>query len=367
MQKSVCLFILFVTCFFMLSFSAGAVDISAKGAVLLEIDSGDVVFGKNEHAPLPMASTTKIMTALVVLENARLSDTVAIEPNMVGIEGSSIYLRVGEVLTVEDLLYALLLESANDASVALAIHTSGSVEAFADMMNQKACELGLKSTNFTNPHGLDDTNHYTTAHDLAIIASNAMQNEDFARIVSTKKSVIPLSNGEGSRVLVNHNRLLRTYNGAIGIKTGYTKRCGRCLVSSAERNGVRLICVTLNAPNDWNDHKALLDYGFTQYESINLATPGCYTVELCTIGGNKSTFIASNDQALTVTLKKGAHDFYAILEANRLISAPVHENEAVGTIAFYDGNTLLGRLPLLAKDTVEKLNYKKSLFERIFG
>ncbi len=367
MRRLLCLFIFTAFCLIILSFSAYALDVSAKGTVLLEAESGDIVYGKNEHARLPMASTTKIMTALVVLENAELDDVVTIEPCMVGIEGSSIYLREGEHLTVEELLYALLLESANDASVALAIHVSGDIDSFADLMNEKAKELGLTSTHFTNPHGLDDEEHFTTPYELGIIATYAMKNETFAKIVSTKSTVIPLNNGEGSRVLVNHNRLLRSYNGAIGIKTGFTKRCGRCLVSSASRDGVTLICVTLNAPNDWQDHKALLDYGFTQYESISLATPGCYTIELNSIGGEKSTFIAENNEGLKVTLKRQKHSISAVLEANRLISAPIKEGDLVGQINFYDYDTLIGQVPLYAKENVKKLNYKKSIFERIFG
>ena len=171
MRRLLCLFIFAAFCLIILSFSAYALDVSAKGTVLLEAESGDIVYGKNEHARLPMASTTKIMTALVVLENAELDDVVIIEPCMVGIEGSSIYLREGEHLTVEELLYALLLESANDASVALAIHVSGDIDSFADLMNEKAKELGLTSTHFTNPHGLADDNHYTTARELATITS----------------------------------------------------------------------------------------------------------------------------------------------------------------------------------------------------
>ena len=367
MRKSVCIFILIVLCFFILSFSANAIDVSAKGAVLLEAQSHDIVFGKSEQVRLPMASTTKIMTALIVLENASLDDIVTIEPCMVGVEGSSIYLQAGEKLSVEDLLYALLLESANDASVALAIHVSGSIEAFAQLMNEKAEKLGLCNTHFTNPHGLDDNEHYTTPYELGIIAAYAMQNDNFAKIVSTKKATIPSANGESHRVLVNHNRLLHSYDGAIGIKTGFTKKCGRCLVSSATRDGVTLICVTLNAPNDWNDHKNLLNYGFTQYESLTLATPNFYNIELNAIGGIKDTFIAENDAGLNVTLKRGQHSISAVVESNRLVSAPIKKGDLVGTISFYDYDILIGKIPLYSKESVNRLSYKKSLFERLFN
>ena len=367
MRRFLSLFIFSFLCFIILPCSAQAIDISAKGSVLLEAESGDIIYGKSEHLRLPMASTTKIMTALVVLENAELDDIVTIEPNMVGIEGSSIYLRSGERLTVEELLYALMLESANDASVALAIHVAESIDSFAELMNEKARELGLTNTHFSNPHGLDSDEHFTTPYELGIIATHAMKNEVFAKIVSTKSIEIPLNNGEGTRVLVNHNRLLRSYDGATGIKTGYTKHCGRCLVSSATRDGVSLICVTLNAPNDWQDHKELLDYGFTQYESINLADASSYTIELNAIGGEKSTFFAKNTDDLKVTLKRQKHNITAILEANRLISAPIQEGERVGQISFYDYDCLIGQIPLYSTETIKKLNYKKSFFERIFS
>lgn len=367
MRKFIFLITFSILCLFILCSSVGALEISAKGAVLIEAESGDIVYGKNEHIKLPMASTTKIMTALVVLDNAELDEIVTIEPCMVGIEGSSVYLRVGEKLTVQDLLYALLLESANDASVALAIHVSGSIDDFAVLMNEKAKELGLESTHFSNPHGLDQEEHYTTPYELGVIAASAMKNEAFTKIVSTKKAVIPSFDGEGSRVLINHNKLLRSYEGAIGIKTGFTKKCGRCLVSCAVRDGVMLICVTLNAPNDWQDHKNMLDYGFTQYESISLATPYCYTVELNAIGGNKGSFLAQNCDTLQVTLKRQKHNICAVLETNRFVSAPIRKGDLVGAIVYYDNDKVIGRVPLYAKESVEKLSYKKSFFERLFS
>lgn len=367
MQRLLSISFLFVLCVLILSYSVSASDISAKGAVLVEAQSGQVVFGKNINAKMPMASTTKIMTALVVLENASLDDIVTIEPYMTGIEGSSIYLHPGEKLTIEELLYALMLESANDASVALAYSVAGSIEGFADMMNEKAKELGLECTHFTNPHGLDSDEHYTTPYELAVIALKAMEKPKFLEIVSTAKKTIPLNNGEGTRVLINHNRLLRSYDGTIGIKTGYTKKCGRCLVSCAKRSGVMLICVTLNDPNDWHDHAALLDYGFTQYENITLANPGDYTVALNTIGGNKSTFFAENIDGLNVTLKKGNTNISAVLEANRLINVPVNKGDIVGKIVFYNNEEIIGSIPVVSKENVGALKYKKSIFERIFG
>ena len=349
------------------SISLCAMDISAKGAVLIEAQSKDVIIGKNENTTLPMASTTKIMTALVVLDSIDTSTVVKIEPCMTNIEGSSIYLHEGEELTVSELLYALMLESANDAAVALAYTVSGGIEAFADLMNEKASSLGLENTHFTNPHGLDDKDHYTTPYELGIIAACAMENPIFREIVSTYKKTIPLNGGEGTRVLINHNRLLRSYNGAIGLKTGFTKRCGRCLVSCAERDGVTLICVTLNAPNDWQDHTKMLDCGFTEYVNLELASPQDYTIKMNAINGDKCSFLATNLDGLNVTLKKDNINISAIFEADRLICAPIKKGDIIGKIVFYNNGDIIGSLDITSKEQINDIKYKKSIFERLFG
>ena len=359
---------LILLCFFMLSLSADAQGISAKGAVLIEADGNEVIFEQHKDLKLPMASTTKIMTALVVLENCQCDQEVLIEPHMTGIEGSSIYLQAGEILTVSDLLHALMLESANDAAVALAFTVGGSIEGFATLMNEKACSLGLTSTHFTNPHGLDDDEHYTTAYELALITKEALKNPTFAEIVSTYKHCIPLNNGEGTRVLVNHNKLLRSYDGAVGVKTGYTKRCGRCLVSYAKRNGVSLICVTLGDPNDWHDHKVLLDRGFDEYESVTLAEENSYKISLNVVNSEKNTFIARNASPLHVTLKKGEkNSINAVTEIKRMYFAPVKKGDFVGRIVFYNNDKEIGIVPLYATENVSNIKYKKSIFERLFG
>jgi D-alanyl-D-alanine carboxypeptidase len=350
----------------LLTFSVTAIDVSAKGAVLLEMQNKKIAYGNNPHIKLPMASTTKIMTAIVVIENASLDDVVVIEPCMTNVEGSSIYLQVGEKLTISDLLFALLLESANDASVALAYSVGGSIENFAKMMNDKACELGLSQTHFTNPHGLDNDEHYTTPYELGLIAVYAMESPVFSKIVSTYKKEIPLNNGEGVRVLINHNKLLRAYDGAIGIKTGFTKKSGRCLVSCAERDGVKLVCVTLNAPNDWNDHKAMLDFCFEKYENFKLTDDYSYTIRLNSIGGDKESFLAKSQGALNLTLEKNNVNISAVLEANRLISAPINKGDTVGRIVFYNNDLEIGSVPVKAAENVKTLNYKKSFFEGFF-
>ena len=247
-------------------YSADAVRLSARSAVLYEPSSESFLYTKNANARLPMASTTKIMTALIALERLAPDAIIEIPKAAVGIEGSSLYLEEGELISAEDLIYGLMLGSANDAAAAIAIEISGSVEEFSALMNERAEEMQLKDTSFKNPHGLDAEGHYTTAHDLAIIAAEALKNEDFKRISSSYKKDIETS--LKTRVVVNHNKLLKSYDGCIGVKTGYTKKSGRSLVSAAVREGITLIAVTINAPDDWRDHKSLLDYGFNCFSSM---------------------------------------------------------------------------------------------------
>lgn len=367
MSKLFTFILSFLTLLFSFICVCYATDISAKHAVVLEADSGEIVYEKNARIKAPMASTTKIMTAIVAIENGDLDKRISIPKEATGIEGSSIYLKEGEVLTLRDLVYALMLESANDAACAIALEIGGSIEEFSRMMNEKAKEIGLKSTKFTNPHGLDNEEHYTTAYDLASLALYAMKEPTFEEIVSTKKHVIPLGDN-GSRVLVNHNKLLRLFEGAIGVKTGFTKKSGRCLVSCAERDGVRLICVTLNAPNDWNDHKYLLSSSFDGFERIHLAEADDYTLSLGCINGEKDSFLCSNTDSLSVTLKKGNRDdIRAVTEYDRLISAPIKKGEKIGRIAFYCEERFIGECPLYSLESVKCIKYRKSILERIFG
>lgn len=231
--------------------------ISAQSAILYDCTANRILFEKDCRRQSLIASTTKIMTALVVLENCALDELVTVAPEAEGVEGSSIYLRAGEQLSVEDLLLGLMLQSGNDAAVALAIHCAGSVEGFAAKMNYLAEKLEMTGSHFMNPNGLDAEGHYSTAYDLAILTRYALENEDFARIVSTKTATLA-----GNRCVTNHNKLLWRYDGCIGVKTGYTRAAGRILVSAAERDGRRLAVVTIGDGDDWNDHQRLLDYGF---------------------------------------------------------------------------------------------------------
>ncbi len=344
--------------------SAPMPSVSAKSAVLIDADSGAVICEKDPDERLPMASTTKIMTALVAIENCEdITKEIVVSPSAVGVEGSSVYLYEGERLTLKDLLYAMLLESANDAAAAIAIEIGGSIKGFADMMNRKAAALGLENTHFENPHGLDGEDHYTTARELGKIAACAMQNETFSEIVSTYKKTIPLNGTEGVRLLINHNKLLKNYDGAIGIKTGYTKKSGRCLVSAAERDGLKLICVTLSAPDDWRDHKTLLDYGFSLYESRLLYESGEFKHVLPVVGSDREYVTLTNREDIRITLPRSVSDIEYRVEAREFEYAPVLEGEILGNLICEVKGITVAEVPLYTSYSAEIIK-ERSIWER---
>ncbi len=270
MKKFFSLFLLVLLC----SVKVSAIDISAKSAVVIDASSGRVLYEKNSRERLPMASTTKIMTGLLACESGKMDDIVTVSPVASGTEGSSLWLKIGEKMSLENLTYGLMLKSGNDAAVAIAEHLAGSIDAFSLLMNKRAKEIGANDTSFKNPNGLAEDGHFTTAYDLAQISRTAMQNDVFSKIVSTKEKTIPWEGEEWDRVLKNHNKMLWQYEGCNGIKTGFVKKSGRCLVTSAKRGKTSLICVTLNAPSDWNDHKVMLDSCFEKYTAKVICKKG---------------------------------------------------------------------------------------------
>lgn len=340
--------------------------VSAEAAVLMEVSTGEIVYARNRDERLPMASTTKIMTALVAIENSALSTPVTVNTGAVGVEGSSVYLVPGEVLTMEDLLYSLMLESANDAAAAIAYAIGGSIEGFAEMMNGKAISLGLSDTHYTNPHGLDDPAHYTTAADLARLTAYALHNPDFARIVSTYRHTIPMQDGDGVRVLVNHNRLLKQCADIVGVKTGFTRKSGRCLVSAAKQNGVELVAVTLNAPNDWQDHRTMLDYGFTRFAKVTLAEKGAFVSEIPCVGAPDGFVAVCNTDTLSIVLRDHPHITH-VIEAPHILFAPIHAGDICGTVRFFADGTEVGSLPLVACTDVSLPDKKPGFFAKLFG
>ena len=325
---------------------------SARSAVLYQPETDVFLYSKNADERLPMASTTKIMTALVAIENSNPSDIVEIDDSAIGVEGSSAYLKVGDVLTMDELLYALLLQSANDAAVAIACHVSGDIESFSALMNDKAKELGLTNTSFTNPHGLDSEEHYTTARELAIIASAALENEKFKEIVSTyKKSFV---SEDRSRTYVNHNKLLYLYDGCVGVKTGFTKRSGRCLVGAAEKDGLCFISVTLDAPSDWNDHSAMLNFGFESLERVCFAEEYDHIYKIPVIGGESEYITVVNTEGADAIMEKGEYFPEEHIKLVRYTVAPINRGDILGEIIYTIDGKEMARLPIVATESVKK-------------
>lgn len=309
-----------------------AMDLSARSGVVIDRQSGRVLYAKNAEAKMPMASTTKVMTAICALENGNLDDIVEVHPSAVGVEGSSMYLGHGEKITLENLVYGLMLASGNDAAVAIAMHMSGSVENFSDLMNDTAVKIGAKNTSFKNPNGLDAEGHYTTAYDLALITRYGLENVNgFAEIVKTYEKKMPWHGKDYDRILHNHNKLLRLYDGCDGVKTGFTKKSGRCLVSSATRDNLGVIAVTLNAPNDWDDHTKMLDYAFENFSMKKIVTKGEYVASVTVKGGmnDKVELVAGEDAYATVKNGETA-DVKLSYHIPRELTAPVGFEETAG-------------------------------------
>jgi D-alanyl-D-alanine carboxypeptidase/D-alanyl-D-alanine carboxypeptidase (penicillin-binding protein 5/6) len=343
--------------------AAFAEKISAKASALYEPEEGRFIYEKNGDQRMPMASTTKIMTAIVVSKHCETDEVVIIGPESVGIEGSSAYLREGDEYTVLELLYALLLQSANDAATALAYYTAGGIEEFAELMNEEAMSLKLENTHFTNPHGLDDEDHYTTAKDLARVGAELMENTILKEIVSTYKKTFTY--GERVRTYINHNKLLRLYEGGIGIKTGFTKRSGRCLVGAAERDGMTFISVTLDAPSDWSDHRVMLDFAFDNFERIELCGKGDLIREVTVLDGNKSSVKISAKENLSIIKETSENDIDEYLSMPRYLIAPIKEGEVVGA-AYYKVGDKTYKVDLVALEDIRKAS-RDGIFTKILN
>ncbi|MCH5163889.1 MAG: D-alanyl-D-alanine carboxypeptidase [Clostridiales bacterium] len=335
------------------------VDCSAVGMAMLELDSGRLIMQKNKDKRLPMASTTKIMTAITVIEHTKsLDKTVVIPDEAVGVEGSSIYLQRGEELSIRDLLYGLMLQSGNDCAVALAIITGGSVENFAEMMNTLAAQIGANNTHFVNPHGLHDDSHYTTAYDLALISAYAMKNPVFAEIVGTKVHKTTWKDHDYGRVIVNKNKIISIFEGGNGIKTGFTKKAGRCLVSSAQRDGKTVICVVLNCGPMFEECSRLMNLAF---KSLVMSDIICTNVSICQVKveNGKEDFVdvglesivnypLSEDEAKRLEFK---------FDLPEEVSAPVKKGERIGKINIYLDNRLLFSEDLFTINSVERKTF----------
>lgn len=345
--------------------AAAAPEVSAESSILTEACSGTVLFEKNADSKMLIASTTKILTALVVLERCGMDDPVRIGDDFPVIEGSSMYLKPGETLKVGDLLYGLMLASGNDAAVALALHTAGSIEAFSKLMNDRAAQLGCTQSHFVNPHGLDADGQYSTARDLALIAGEAMNHATFRQIVSTKFITV------AGRTLKNHNKLLWSCPGTLGVKTGYTERAGRTLVSCAERNGMRLICVTLRASGDWQDHSSLYQWAFNEYRSVRVTPESLPADTIPVVSGTKTAAAVRTAESYALVYR-ASENVALSWELRKFAYAPVSAGAAAGSAVITKDGKVIKTIPLVFDETVDldgsvPLNLFEKMKRQIFG
>ena len=344
MLKKIFLAIIFCFLFAVVSPNLKKVDrvfADNSSSICMEVSTLRVLDGVNFDKKMPMASTTKILTAICVIENSNLDSKVTVTKDTIGVDGSSIYLEEGEVLTVKDLLYGLMLRSGNDCAVTLAKFCSGTVEKFIELMNNTANKIGTKNSNFVNPHGLHDDNHYTTAYDLALISCYAIKNPIFKEIVSTKKVTIPHTTRDCNRVLINKNKMLLSYDGCTGIKTGFTKKAGRCLVSSAIKNGMEVVSVVLNCPDMWVKSKNNLDNAFLGYNMYKILEAD-NVIDFIDIDGmdEKCGIYIKNDVVLPLA-KDEYNDLKIEYDYPKSIKIPFGKDSCVGQIKIYSQNNLI--------------------------
>lgn len=369
MLKKVLAFLLsFIVIILNLIVTGNAIEItvSAKSAILIDANTLEVLYAKNEREKRGIASTTKILTSLIALDYGAPQKEFIASKEAVTVEGTSIGLKAGDKITIKALVYGMLLESGNDAANVTAYGISGNITEFSKLMNSYAKELGMNDSNFTNPSGLTDKNHYSTAYDMALLTSVAIKNPVFKKICSTESAVIDFGTPEISRTLSNHNRLLRECEGIFGVKTGYTKASGRCLVTACERNGVTLIAVTLNAYDDWNDHKKLYDFGFSLYDNevLQLDLEDISIPVICADEKNVSVGTAFQPEFMT----NGSYETEIYIE--QFLYPPVKKGDIVGLIVFYDKKEkIIQEIPLVslknATSLYKEIKMKNSFLQRI--
>lgn len=357
-----CLFLLMV--FPQIGFGAEIIpNVTAKAAIVMEASTGKVLYEKNGEERHYPASTTKMMTLILALENGNMDDMVTVSDNAANTEGSSMDLVAGEQVKMRDLLYGIALVSGNDATVAVAEHLSGSVDNFAKLMTQKAHAIGAVNTNFVNSSGLPDPNHYSTAHDLALIAAYGYKNPAFAEIVGCRYQAV---SREGWRQeLCNENKMLRTYEGGNGVKTGYTIAAGRCLVSGAKRGNVQLIAVVLNSPDMWEDSTALLDFGFSQIQTLDVFREGDALKTIKVIHGKKDFVKVVAGQSLSVPLlsSNDRSRFKTVFELPDVVQAPIQQGQKIGTAKVMYQNKEIARIDLLAAESIDQKSLRELLQE----
>lgn len=346
--------------------SAGTALAGARSHAVLEAETSRVLFESNGDERLPMASTTKIMTGILAIELCPLDEIVTVDAQAAGIEGSSMYLRAGETLTMEQLLYGLMISSGNDAACTIAIHIAGSVPEFCALMNKKAAEIGAVNTNFTTPNGLPDDNHYTTAKDLGLIACYAMRNETFRNIVATTSIDLPADDDSPARYLRSKNKILYQYDGGNGVKTGYTKAAGKCLVAGAKRDDMQLISVVLNDYDMFKDSMALLDRGFAEFKMTKVLSEGEPMGEIPVEGGLSESVSLSAAQEISLPL---AENEVNMVERKIIVpeslAAPVKKGDVAGTVEIYFGDKLYASSDIITDGDVSEDTYQHHLFRVI--
>jgi D-alanyl-D-alanine carboxypeptidase (penicillin-binding protein 5/6) len=342
--------------------------VTAQSAVLMDFTTGQILYQKEANLLCPPASTTKILTALVALERGDLQQKITTSSTASHTEGSSIYLSTGETHTLEELLYGVLLSSGNDAALTVAEGLAGSETQFTVWMNEKATAIGAKSSSFLNCNGLPKEGHYTTARDLALITRYALHNPVFDSIVKTKKKDILWPGRDQNKVLFNHNKLLWRYQYADGVKTGYTREAGKCLVSSATKNGQRLIAVVFNSKLIYDDSEKLFDYGFANYQLINLVSQRENLGRINVIAGIKPQIAVLPNRSLTMLFHKGMEEQIKVaLEMHKSIEAPVERMQQVGEIQVKLGNKILETVPVVAAESVSRKSLIQKLWDWVKG
>lgn len=338
---------------------------SAASYCVIDSVTGRVLYEKDAYTKRGMASTTKIMTALVALERANPDDIATVSYNASRTEGSSLYLKAGEKMRISDLVYGLMLNSGNDAAVVLAEHIGGDVGTFAGMMNEMAREIGANATHFKNPNGLHDDDHYTTAYDLALITRRAMQNETFRKIAATKKYTAETVDSKRKIYLSNHNKLLNSLDGCDGVKTGFTKKTGRCLVSSVTRDGWQAICVTLNAGDDWNDHTTLMNKAFSEHQNRRVITKGQFIKTVPVSGGMSDCIGAVADAEVSIPAKENEKfDFEVVYHIDTSVAAPITQGQPIGNIELILNGKTFATVGLLSDSSVE-MTKRASYFDKL--
>ena len=367
-RKSYFLSFLFISLFYFYFLTAyvqagSSPVVSAKSAVVIDLETGQVLYNKNMNTRGFPASLTKILTTIIALEEGDINDLVKVSRRAAYQEGSSIYLQEGEKIKLEDLLYGVMLSSGNDASVAVAEHISGSIDEFAVLMNKKAQEMGTLNSNFQNPNGLPDPDHYTTAYDLGVIMRSAMKNKVFRTIARTKNRTISWSGNDWGRGLRNHNKLLWLYEDITGGKTGFTKAAGRCLAASAERNGREVIAVVLNDPDDWLDVRKLLDFGLDNFKKIRVVEKGAVIYNLNWEKSREGKLeILSGDAVYLLVPVGGKINIRKQVFLKGELSLPIRKGDIIGTLVFSDEYKIISEIKLIAADD---LNYN-SIFLRFW-